>query len=116
MIERLPGLPDHRRWTRNGGRRVNVGDVPGAGEVFVTGRGTHSHRSMSCQALRDGRARAIANGWASGGFYAVSGELASQFVNPCRICWSEPPETALLDPWITDEADADDPTDLDSEW
>src|SRR5664279_4511183 len=114
MIERLPGLPSHFRWTWNGGRRVQIGDVTGAGEVIVTGRGIRSHRSMSCKPLRDGRARAIANGWASAGFYAVSEELANQFVTPCRICSDDPLETASLDPWSADDTAKDDGPDPDT--
>jgi hypothetical protein len=85
-----PDLASHVRWTWNGGRRIHISDLPRPGEVVVTGRGKRSHRLMSCAALWSGRAKAISKGWASGGFFAVSNELADRFVEHCTLCWSDP--------------------------
>jgi hypothetical protein len=88
-----PLLPSHVRWSWNGGRPIHLGDQPAAGEIVVTGSGQFSHRTLSCAALHDGRHRAISKGWASGGFYAVTKELADRYVTRCRVCWSDPPPT-----------------------
>jgi hypothetical protein len=85
-----PYMPSETRWTLNGGRRILITDVPRPGEVVVTSRGKRSHRSMSCTALMDGRAKARAKGYAPGGLFAVTYELANRFVAPCTICWSGP--------------------------
>lgn len=77
------------RWSWNGGRPIHLGDQPAPSEVVVAGSGQFSHRTLSCAALQGGRHRAICEGWASRGFYAVTKELADRYVTRCHACWAQ---------------------------
>lgn len=79
-------IPGPSRWSRHGGRRIHIGQEPRPGELVVAGAGQVSHKDLSCPALIAGRKRAIANGWRSAGFFAVSVPLADAWVPRCGTC------------------------------
>lgn len=79
-------IPGPSRWALHGGRRIHIGEEPRPGELVVAGSGEVSHKDLLCSALIAGRKRAIANGWRSGGFFAVSNSLADIWVRRCQVC------------------------------